>query len=193
LSLNGRPLASRDAAAGFFFWLVPLPAGALAGAGPYMPLEVSSEAADGSGREIAVALEQFDVQSAGTTMTGAEAGWQEPEYNPRNARSWRWMTERATLWVRPVGRDVTLTLTGESPLRYFDGAPTVRVTVAGREAAHFTPSSDFTQTIVLPPELLAASDGRVVVESDKWFVPGDRDGSADRRHLGLRIYSFSAR
>jgi hypothetical protein len=192
MSLNGHPLESRDVPAGFFFWLVPVPAGALAGAEPYVPLEVRSEAADGQGRQIAVALEQFDLQSAGTPMVGAEAGWQEPEYNPLNARSWRWTTERATLWVRPVGRDVTLALTGESPLRYYDTAPTVRVTVGGREAARFNPSSDFTQTIVLPSELLAASDGRVVIETDKWFVPGDRDGSPDRRHLGLRIYSFSA-
>jgi len=57
----------------------------------------------------------------------------------------------------------------------------------------FQPSTDFTEDIVLPADALASADGRVVVESDKWFVPGDRDGSGDRRHLALRIYSFSVR
>ena len=122
-------------------------------------------------------------------MVGLVDGWQEPEYDPRTARSWRWMSERGTLWVRPIGRDVTLTLTGESPLRYFDAAPSVTISVGGREVARFQPSADFTQEIVLPADALAAADGNVVIESDKWFVPGDRDGTADRRHLALRIYA----
>jgi hypothetical protein len=35
---------------------------------------------------------------------------------------------------------------------------------------------------------LAAHDGRVVVEADKWFVPAERGSSADKRHLALRMY-----
>jgi hypothetical protein len=159
----------------------------------YIALEVKSETVDGSGREIPVGLEQFDLQPPGTPMVGAETGWQEPEYNPLTARSWRWTTERATLWVRPIGRDVTLTLTGESPLRYFDAAPAVTVTVAGRQIARFNPSADFTQDIVLPADALASAGGRVVIESDKWFVPGQRGGPPDQRHLALRIYSYSVR
>lgn len=193
LTLNGRPLDSFDAASGFFFKLVPLPGGALAAQGPYLRLEVQSRAADGSRRDIPVGLEQFDLQSPGAPMVGAQEGWNEPEYNPLNGRSWRWATERATLWVRPIGRDVTLTLSGESPVRYFDAAPAVTVTVAGRQIARFTPASDFTQEIVLPAGALASSAGQVVIASDKWFVPADRDGTPDRRHLALRIYSYSVR
>jgi hypothetical protein len=103
------------------------------------------------------------------------------------------MTERATVWVRPVGRDVTLTVSGESPLRYFDAAPAVRVTVGTHEIARFSPASDFTERILLPAGDLESSHGRVLIESDKWFVPGERDGSADRRHLALRVYSWSVR
>ncbi|MEP6918632.1 MAG: hypothetical protein ABJC89_23525, partial [Acidobacteriota bacterium] len=157
----------------------------------YIPLEVKSEAADGSGREIAVALEQFDLQSPGTPMAALDTGWQEPEYSPLTARSWHWMAERATMWVRPLGRDVILTLTGESPLRYFDEPPTVTITVAGRPVARFVPADDFTQDIILPGDALAAAGGRVLVESDKWFVPGKQDAAADRRHLALRVYSYS--
>ena len=154
---------------------------------------MKSETAGGSGRAIPAGLEQFDLQSPGVPMVGAAEGWYEPEYNPRTARSWRWVSERGTLWVRPVGRDVTLTLTGESPLRYYDAAPSVTISIAGRQIARYQPSTDFTQDVVLPADALASAEGRVVIESDKFFVPGDRDATADRRHLALRIYSFSVR
>jgi hypothetical protein len=193
LSLSGAPLDTFEVRPGFFFRLVALPAGSLAGAAGYIPLEVKSDAADGSHRVIQVGLEQFNLQSPGTPMIGLEEGWQEPEYDPRTARSWRWAAEKATLWVRPVGRDVALTLSGESPLRYYDSAPAVTVSVAGREIARLSPSADFTQQIVLPADALAAADGHVVIASDKFFVPADRDGSPDKRHLALRIYSYAVR
>jgi hypothetical protein len=192
VSLNAAPLDTFEAKPGFFFRLVALPAGSLAGAG-YIPLEVKSGAADGSNRIIPVGLEQFDLQSPGTPMIGLRKGWQESEYDPRTTRSWRWAAEKAMLWVRPVGRDVTLTLSGESPLRYYDSAPAVAVSVGGREIARFNPSADFTQEIVLPADALAAADGHVAIVSDKFFVPAERDGSPDKRHLALRIYSYGVR
>ncbi len=188
VATEGRMLASFDAAAGFFFRLVPLPAGTFAAAGGYLPLAVAAQNPAG-GSVVPVALEQFDLQPAGVPMVGAVEGWQEPEYNPRTARSWRWASDKAALWVRPVGRDVTLVLDGESPRRYFDAAPSVVVTAGTRELARFQPSSDFRQSIVIPADALAAADGRVLVSSDRWFVPAERDGGADRRRLALRIYA----
>jgi hypothetical protein len=159
----------------------------------YLPLSVSSIAADGSTRQLPVSLEQFDLQSAGVPMIGAESGWYEPEYNPRTAQAWRWTSERAVLWVRPVDRNVTLTLSGESPLRYFDSAPTVIVAAGQREIARFSPATDFMESVVLPADALAAADGRVTITSNKMFVPAERGGPADRRHLALRIYSYSVK
>jgi hypothetical protein len=193
LGLKGRQLHAFGAKPGFFFQVVPVAAGMLVASDPYVPLEVTSAAADDRAREVPVTLEQFDLQSAGMPMVGAEDGWHEPEYSPSTGRAWRWVSERGTLWVRPIGRDVTLTLAGESPLRYFAAAPTVTVTAGARPIARFSPSSDFTQEMVLPADALASADGRVVIESDDWFIPGERDGSADRRHLALRIYSFAVR
>jgi hypothetical protein len=192
LAANGRQLASFDVTPGFFFKLIPVDAGTFASSEGYIPLEVKSEGL-GPDPGAPVALEQFDLQRAGVPMIGAEQGWQEPEYNPLTAHAWRWASERATLWVRPVGRDVTLTLEGESPLRYFDSAPVVTVLLGGREVARFSPSADFRQTVVLPAEALASADGRVVIATDKSFVPAERDGTADRRRLALRIYSYSVK
>jgi len=192
MALNGTPLDSIETKPGFFFRRVSLARGALTGTG-YIPLSISSSTADGSNRVIAVGLEQFDLQGPGMPMIGLEDGWYEPEYNPRTTRSWRWTAEKATLWVRPIGRNVALTLSGESPLKYYDAAPNVTVVVGGREVARFTPSADFTQEIVLPAEALAAADGRVVFTCDKFFVPAQRDGSMDQRHLALRMYGYSVR
>jgi hypothetical protein len=182
------PLDSWDVSPGFFFRRVALPAGTLDGSG-YVPLRVSSLAADGSARKLAVGLEQFDLQPEGVVMLGLMDGWQEPEYSPATSRAWRWMSERARLWVRPVGRDVVLTVGGESPLRYFDSAPNVAVTVGGAAVAGFAPTSDFTQRITLPAAALARSGGVVTLASDQWFSPSDR-GAADQRHLALRVYSI---
>jgi hypothetical protein len=193
ISVKGAPLDAFEVRPGFFFRLVSLPPGSLAGSTGYIPLEASSAAADGSTRLFAVGLEQFDLQSSGAPMLGAQDGWFEPEYDPRTSRSWRWSSEKSTLWVRPIGRNVILTLSGESPLRYYDAAPTVTVAIAGQELARFRPSADFTEQIVLPADALERANGQVVLASDKFFVPAERQGVGDKRHLALRIYSYGVR
>ena len=180
VTLGGTAIETFSAPAGFFLRQLTLPAGATLrtpGGSPYVPLEVTSVGH--------VSLEQFDAQPPGVPMAAYGPGWQEPEYNPELGRSWRWMSEKSELWVRPIGRAVTLRLAGESPLRYFDAAPRVRVLIGDREVAAFDPSADFDQAITLPADLLAAASGRVTLESSKFFVPG---GTGDQRHLALRIY-----
>ncbi len=182
VSLNGSALPQIAMPAGFFVSRFNLPAGALSSGASYQPLEVRST---GGGL---VSLEQFDAQPAGVPMFTFNTGWQEPEYNPETFRSWRWMSERAELWIRPIGRAVTLSLSGESPKRYYDSAPHVRVLSGDREIAAFDPASDFEQSITLTADVLAAGDGRILIESSKFFVPADRGGGADQRHLAIRIY-----
>ena len=192
LSLPDRIVATWDIAPGFFYRRLALPAGSLAGSG-YLPLRVSAAAADGSGRAVDVKLEQFDLQSDGNVMFGYADGWYEPEYNPTTTLSWHWMSEKARLWVRPVGRDVTLVITGESPRKYFDAAPDVRILAGATEVGRFAPAADFSQQITVPAQALAASEGMVTVESSLWFTPAQRGESADQRHLALRIYSVGVR
>lgn len=182
IRLNGSPLESFAVPSGFFMRVLSLPPGAVDLAAPYQPLEVSSVGA--------VSLEQFDAQPPGVPMFGYDKGWHEPEYNPALGRAWRWASESADLWVRPVGHSVTLRFSGENPLRYFDAAPHLRVVAAGREIAAFDLTGDFDLQVVVPADALEAANGRVTFETSKFFVPGGASGG-DRRHLALRMYRVS--
>ena len=185
ITANGRVIDTFDAQPGFFFERRRLPAGSLAASDAYVPIEVTASAA--GGKVTQVDLEQFDVQSEGVPMAGAVRGWHEPEYNPATGRSWRWMGERSTLWVRSIGRDLTLTISGESPLRYFGIPPALTVTVAGQTVGQLEPSRDFTWNVSIPDGLLQSANEEVVIQSDTSFVPG----GGDQRRLAVRVYSIS--
>ena len=181
--VNGAAALDFDAPSGFFLRRFTIPAGALGASEGYVPLDVSSV-----GR---VSLEQFDAQPPGVPMFGYDRGWHEPEFNATEGRAWRWMSESSDLWVRPIGRDVSLRLVGEDPRRYFDAPPHVRVLMAGREIGSFNPSGDFDYEIALPAALLEAADGRVTIASSRFFVPGGDSGAGDQRHLALRLFGVS--
>ena len=97
------------------------------------------------------------------------------------------MSSRAELWVRPIGRDVRLVLRAESPLKYFDASPVLRLSLGGDEVSRLSPTDDFSWEVTLPADKLAASEGRIVIESDKSFVPGGASGG-DQRNLAIRVY-----
>ncbi|HJR58007.1 MAG TPA: DUF2723 domain-containing protein [Vicinamibacterales bacterium] len=189
-TIDGRTVFEHQVQPGFFHGHVSLAAGSLAGAGSFAPLLVRA-GPEGGEPMSRVSLEQFNLQSAGVPMLAFADGWYEPEYQPRTGLKWRWMSDRAVLWVRPVGREVTLRITAESPLRYFDRPSALRVTVGGQVAGQLAPSDDFTWDIKLSDASLSAHEGRVVLESDQWFAPGGRSGTGDQRHLAVRIYSVA--
>ena len=189
VSLNGTTAMTFKTRPGFFTRTFDLPSGTVAGSG-YLPLQFTAKSA--GPQPVRVALEQFDLQPPGVPMLGLLEGWQEPEYDRTMGRAWRWMSDRATLWVRPVGRDVTVTLRGFSPLNDFDASPRLKASVNGREVASLSPAGDFVWEIPIRAADLPA-DGLVTIESDKFFVPGDRDGTADRRRLAVRIASHTVR
>jgi hypothetical protein len=53
------------------------------------------------------------------------------------------------------------------------------------------PSRDFVADVRVPAALLAKAGGRILLSSDQMFIPGDRESTADRRHLAVRIYSVA--
>ncbi len=192
LTIDGRLLDdwTVDVHAAWFTRWIDLPDLA-GGDGPYATLQVEVASADparpvpGDGL---VALEQFDAAPAGALMYAYAEGWHEREVDPGTGRQWRWSSGASTLEVRDWGGDLTLTMFGESPLRYFDVAPTVSVRAGDRELARFTPSDDFTESVLVPREALAAAGGLLRLETDRTFAPADRGDNEDRRRLGLRLF-----
>jgi hypothetical protein len=177
-------------------WLVrwiDLPAGALAGETPYARLALRASAAAPGEPVPVIGLEQFDAGPVGTLMWAFGEGWHELEETPASGRLWRWTSARSVIEIKDWGPSTTLVLSGESPLRYYDHAPTVIIRAGDRELARFSPSANFAQSIALPADALAASGGRVAIETDLTFSPSERGQSADQRRLGLLMYSVDVR
>ena len=186
LDLDGKPVTTFTAGPGFFAREIAIPTATFSATSAYVPLRVSASVPHGT-----VTLEQFDVQGPGVPMVAFEDGWQEPEYNPGAGLSWRWMSERSVLWVRPVGRAVTLRISGESTRKYYAQTPHVRILAGEREVAAFDPDQDFDRAFTVRPDALAATGGRLTFVSSAFFVPGGSRGG-DQRHLSVRIYSVAA-
>jgi hypothetical protein len=187
LAIDGSTLEQWDAPPGFFLKVFDIPAGRLAGNG-FALLSVQSAAVSGSA-PIPTAIEQFDLQDATATMWGYDAGWQEAESNTLLG-VWRWTSDRATLRIAGPPRAVRVSMTIESPLRYFDVAPQVRVRAGywGLDAGTLDSSREWTFDV--PAEALAASSGTITIETNQTFVPAERGSAPDQRRLGLRVFAI---
>jgi hypothetical protein len=188
LAIDGVSLQQWDAAPGFFLHVFDIPEGRLTGAGPLARLTIQSSAVSGSA-VIPTAIEQFDLQSPDALMWGYDAGWQEAEYNT-TLGVWRWTSERATLRIVGPPVPVRMTLSVESPARYFGEAATVRMLAGTREIAVLPVRNSQDLAFDVPAEALTATGGLLTIETDKTFVPAERDGSADYRRLGLRVFGI---
>ena len=171
-----------DASPGFFLKVFDIPAGRLSGSGAWATVTVQSTPS------IPAAIEQFDLQDEDVTMWGYDEGWQEAEYSVALG-VWRWTSERATLRIAGPPRPVRVSLAIESPLRYFDAAPLVRVLAGDREVAVATIGESREWTFDVPASALSATAGVLTIVTDKTFVPFDRGLGPDRRRLGLRVFA----
>jgi hypothetical protein len=170
-----------------FLRFVDIPAGLATGAG-YARLAISSRSGGGDSRRALVGVRQFDIQRADRLVYGFGEGWHEEELDPMTGRRWRWTSGRSVLRIKGAAGSVRITLRGESPLRYFDAPPAVRVTAAGRVVAQFRPDADFDWTIIVPASEVARAGGVIAIETDPVYLPGPSEGTTDERHLGLRVY-----
>jgi hypothetical protein len=174
-----------------FFRRIMLEPGMLAGEGSFTRLIASYKGADG--RPERVRLTELMIASPQSVFQVERSGWNESEYSDQMQRRWRWTTARAETFVNSGGHDLTLTIAGESPLRYFDTAPHVTIRAGKQILATAQPSTDFDLNVIVPAAALAAADGILTIETDQSFVPHERSGSPDRRTLGLRIFELSIR
>ncbi len=187
VAIDGTPIESWDTVPGFFLRVIDVPEGRLVGEGPLARLTIESVAAAGSG-VVRTAIEQFDVQDPGITMWAYGDGWHEAEYTPALG-VWRWTSERAELRILGAETSRQVTLSIESPLRYFGEAPRVRVRAGGRELATAVLPDARQWTIDVPADALAAASGVLTIETDRTFVPSEQGRPPDQRRLGLRIFS----
>ena len=188
LTIDGEPFQEWEAAPGFFLRVFDIPAGRLAGEGALAALSVSSTPMSGTA-PIPTGIEQFDLQDAGDYMWAYDTGWQEAEFSPVFG-VWRWTSERATLRLVGPPQSLRIALWIESPLRYFDAAPTVRAMAGATELAATTLSASGEWSFEVGADALAASGGLVTIETDRTFVPAERGGTADQRRLGLRVFAI---
>jgi hypothetical protein len=172
-----------------FLRFIHLPQG-IPGPGRFASLTISSRSIDPP-RPAPIAIRQFDIQPAAQVIYGFGDGWHEEELVVETGLKWRWTSERSVLQIDGPPQAVRITLRGESPLRYLNTPPTVKVTAAGTTIAQFHPDADFEWSVTVPADALTLSGGAVAIETDRIYLPGPAEGTADARHLGLRIFDLS--
>jgi len=170
-----------------FLRFVDLSAGLPPGDEGYARLTITAHAEPASRPTPPIAIRQFDIQSAGTLIYGFGEGWHEAEYDNVTGLGWRWTSGRSVLRVSPP-QEVVVSLRGESPLKYFDAAPTVRVSAGGRVVEELHPGADFQWLVTVPADAVRSGGGAIAIETDRIYLPGQAEGTADPRRLGLRIF-----
>jgi hypothetical protein len=175
-----------------FLRFVSLPDGIPPGSGRYATLRIAARALDPGRRLPEVAIRQFDLQSDdGRPLLGFGDGWYEDEFSPETGLRWRWTSTRAQLRLK-ASRTAVLRVRGESPVKYLGSAPTVRISAGAQPLATFHPASDFDWTVIVPADALREAGGVVTIDTDRTYLPGAAEGTADTRRLGLRIFECRA-
>jgi hypothetical protein len=172
-----------------FLRTIELADGVPPGSGAYARLTVAAHAEEAGVPTPPVAIRQFDLQSDSGLIYGFGEGWHEEEADD-SGRRWRWTSERSALHILPP-QSVEIVLRGESPLKYFDAAPTIRLTAGDRTIDSLRPAGDFEWRVRVPLEDVKRSKGVVTLETDRVYLPSAAEGSADTRHLGLRLYEIA--
>ena len=170
--------------------VVRLAVGSLAGDGPYATATITARGDSSRGATPPVAIRQFDIQSTDTVVAGFDHGWHEEEYENLSGARWRWSSGRSLLRVLGDG-SIQLRLRGESPLKYFDAPPRVRVVAGDRVIMEERPAADFAWSVVIDAEDLRRGEGIIAVETDPVYLPGKAEGTTDARELGLRLFEIA--
>ena len=123
-------------------------------------------------------------------MWGYDEGWHEAEYSP-TVGMWRWTSERAQLRVVNATAAVAVTLSVETPQRYFDEPFSVRMLAGDRLLDETTFASGDLWRVIVPLDALQEANGRITLLTNRTFVPADKSGGGDQRRLGLRVFGVN--
>jgi hypothetical protein len=193
VSIDGTPIQTWPVEPGpggvAFLRFMDLPDGLPEGPGDYALLVITARAEPASRPTPPVAIRQFDIQPSSTLIYGFGEGWHEAEYDNATGLSWRWTSGRSVLRVSPP-QGVVVRMRGESPLKYFDEVPTVRVRAGDRIVGELRPETDFEWAVNVPADAVRGGDGAIVIETDRIYLPGQAEGTTDSRQLGLRLFEL---
>jgi len=195
-SLDGRVIETwtlaPEAAGRPFLRFLALDGGVPDGVGAYATLQVAARSLEPDRPVPEIAIRQFDLQpNGGRPLMAFGDGWFEDEFAPETGLRWRWTGARAELRLVSA-QPAVLRIRGESPVKYVGTAPTVRISAGRTTLATFNPAADFEWRVTVPADALALAGGIITIETDRTYLPGVVEGSADTRRLGLRIFTCRA-
>jgi hypothetical protein len=173
-----------------FLRFVNLPNGLPPGTTDYAQLIITARAEPSSRPTPPVAIRQFDIQQSETLIYGFGEGWHEAEYDNGTGLFWRWTSGRSVLRASPP-QAVVVRMRGESPLKYFDEVPTVKVMAGDRIVGELRPATDFEWAVNVPADAMRSAGGAIVIETDRVYLPGQVEGTSDSRQLGLRLFEIT--
>lgn len=191
--LDGRVLDSEVVRGdpGAFLRMITLRSGLLRGADRYAELRIHGACSDGGDGTSRLLIDQFDVQSRGSIVSGFDQGWYQQEHDPAVAGWWRWTSASATVRVEHAGRNLKLRMAGESAGKYGGTISSVHVRAGSEVLSRFTPAQDFDLVVEVPIAVLEHAGGLITVETDRTFIPDFVLRNGDRRVLGLKIREVS--
>jgi hypothetical protein len=64
------------------------------------------------------------------------------------------------------------------------------VTTGARVIAELLPSQDFQWRVAVPADAVQSTNGEIAIETDRVYLPGPAEGTADTRRLGLRLFEI---
>jgi hypothetical protein len=173
-----------------FLRFLDLVGGLPPGEDDYATLTIAARAEPASRPTPPVAIRQFDIQSIGTLIYGFGEGWHEAEYDNGTGLFWRWTSGRSILRLSPP-QAVVIRLRGESPLKYFDEVPTVKIRAGDRIVGELRPRTDFEWAVKVSADAIRSGDGAIEMETDRIYLPGQAEGTSDARQLGLRFFEIA--
>jgi hypothetical protein len=191
LSIDGVPIETwniNPAAGGIsFLRFIDLPRGLPPGSGEYARLTIAARAEPASRPTPQVAIRQFDIQSSDTLVYGFGEGWHEEEYETATGLRWRWTSKRSVIRIAPP-QPVELMFRGDTPMKYFDAPPRIRVAAGDQVMGELRPDRAFTWKGTVSGDAMQRAGGAVSIEIDRVYLPGAVEGTEDSRQLGLRLF-----
>ena len=123
-----------------------------------------------------------------------DEGWNQPEHDPKipnpNEQSWRWTKKTAVCIVQNPRKESLLIIRGGVDKSKIADQKII-FKINDQVLEEFIPeSSKFAKEYVITPEKLGSEDEfKLVIETDKTFIPSELDANAnDDRELGIQIY-----